>query len=387
MAVSYNQELDTMVSTALDTYSRDPINALTDSGEKFLKTAARQGRVFVVNDAENVRHPVMYDHGETSTLYVPDDITGNASGGTNNLSEAATEILTHARFSLQSGTRNINMPQSQPAGNLIDYVSSVVKANMMHILNEEEQLFVRGLAGAPASGTDSEKRGAAYDDADYSAGYPTSLPALLLGGTARSDEGNNSTEKWAGLTTGGADAIAKWSPTQLAASASHHGNMYEDLQKAVLQASYSEVERPTHVYMTLTSFELLLEKLRTFAALPDPVNTNMGKEGTIDFAGVTVDWSRYLKAETMWDNDGATPGTTDTYPILGVNWNSLRLNTVRAGGIGDDSIGFIRQIGDMQPHPTKSNVFKRIEWKRQWSVDNGRRSFFTIYGVTSNALS
>ena len=385
MAISYNQTLDTMVSTALDTYSRDPINALTDSGEKFLKTAARQGRVFVVNDAENVRHPVMYDHGEASSLYVPDTISGTPA--VNNLSEAATEILTHARFSLQAGTRNINMPQSQPAGNLIDYVSSVVKANMMHILNEEEQLFVRGLAGAPAAATDSEKRGAAYDDADYAAGYPTSLPALLLGGTARSDEGNNSTEKWAGLTTGGADAIAKWSPTQLASSAAHHGNMYEDLQKAVLQASYSEVERPTHVYMTLASFELLLEKLRTFAALPDPVNTNMGKEGTIDFAGVTVDWSRYLKAETMWDNDGSTPGTTDTYPILGINWNSLRLNTVRAGGIGDDAIGFIRQIGDMQPHPTKSNVFKRIEWKRQWSVDNGRRSFFTIYGVTSAALS
>ena len=33
---SYNQSLDTMVSTALETYSRAPSNALTDSGEKFL---------------------------------------------------------------------------------------------------------------------------------------------------------------------------------------------------------------------------------------------------------------------------------------------------------------------------------------------------------------
>ena len=71
---TYNQTLDTMVSTALDTYSTDPINVLTDSGEKFLKAAASQGRVFVVNDAENIRSPLLYDHGEASSLYKPDQL-------------------------------------------------------------------------------------------------------------------------------------------------------------------------------------------------------------------------------------------------------------------------------------------------------------------------
>ena len=382
-AASYTIELDTMVSTALDTYSRDPINALTDSGEKFLKTAAQQGRVFVVNDAENVRHPVMYDHGTNSALYEPDKISGAQDAGTA-LSAAAKEILTHARFTLQAATRNINMPQSQPAGNLIDYVSSVVKANMMHILNEEEQLFVRGVAGAPGTGTASQKRGAALEDADYAAGIPGSLPGFLLGSTANSEQGSTVTETFAGLKT---SEIAKWSPYQVDSegTSGKHDKIFNDLQKAILYSSYSEVERPTHCYMTLDSFEAVLEKLRTDAALPDPVRADMGKEGTIPFGGITLDWSRYLSKEAMWDGTGVA--ATATYPMLGINWNSLRLNTVRAGGIGDDSIGFIRQIGDMQPHPTLSNVFKRIEWKRCWSVDNGRRSFFTIYGLTDDAVA
>lgn len=382
-ASTYNQTLDTMVSTALDTYSRDPINALTDSGEKFLKTAASQGRLFVVNDAENVRHPVMYDHGTASALYVPDKTAGSEDAGTA-LDAAATEILTQTRFALQAGTRNINMPQSQPAGNLIDYVSSVVKANMMHILNEEEQLFVRGNAGAVGTATDSNKRGAAYDDADYAAGMPASLPGFLLGSTANSEEGSTITEKFGGIKT---SEISKWAPYQVASGGTggKHDQIFNDLQKAVLNASYSEVERPTHAYMTLDSFEAVLEKLRSDAALPDPVRADMGKEGTIPFGGITLDWSRYLSKEAIWDGD--LTGTTDTYPMLGINWNSLRLNTVRSGGIGDESIGFIRQIGAMQPHPTLSNVFKRIEWKRCWSVDNGRRSFFVIRGITDTRIT
>jgi len=379
MALDYNQTLDTMVSTALDTYSRDPINALTDSGEKFLKTAAQMGRVFLVNDAENVRHPVMYDHGTNSALYVPDKLDGSEDGGTA-LSSAAKEILTHARFSLQAGTRNINMPQSQPPGNLIDYVGSVVKANMMHILNEEEQLFVRGNAGAVGTGTVSAKRGAAYDDDDYAAGFPASLPGVLLGSSVGSDEGDTTDEKFGGLAT---DDIPKWAPRQVGteSASGKHDTIFGDLQKAILFSSYSEVERPTHCYMTLDSFQSVLEKLRADAALPDPVRADMGKEGTIPFGGITLDWSRYLSKEGMWDASAAGP--TATYPILGINWNSLRLNTVRSGGIGDESIGFIRQIGGMQPHPTLSNVFKRIEWKRCWSVDNGRRSFFAVANIVS----
>lgn len=379
----YNQYLDTMVSTALDTYSRDPINALTDSGEKFLKAAASKGRVFIVNDAENVRHPVLYDHGTASALYEPDKIAGTQDAGTA-LSEAAVEILTHARFFLQAGTRNINFPQSQPPGNLIDYVSSVVKANMMHILSEEEQLFVRGAAGAAMGAT--IRKDPAVGDTDYDAGFPMSLTSLLMSSTvgANEDAADTTAEFFAGIAT---DDVAKFTPynADTGGTSGKHDKIFTDLQSAILNTSYSEVERPTNVYMHLDSFEAILSKLRSDAALPDPVNVNMGKEGTIPFGGVILDWSRYLSKEAAWDRTASA--TTATYPMVGINWNSLRLNTVRAGAPGSDNIGFVRQIGDLQPHPLKSNLFKRIEWKRQWSVDNGRRSFFTISKLTDSAIA
>lgn len=371
---AYNQSLDTMVSTALDTYSRDPINALTDSGEKFLKAAASQGRVFVVNDAETVRHPILYGHGEDSSLYVPDTVSGTAD--VNNLGAAASEVLTQALFFMQAGTRNINFPQSQPPGNLIDYVSTVVKANMMKIFNEEEVLFTQGIAAGASDTANPVRRDPMTADAMYAAGYPMTLQAIYHSSSTPTmlADGDTTDESFANVKT---DDVAKWQPTYQVGSATDHSKLVEDLQSAILSSSYSEVERPTHVYMALGSFEKMLGLLRTKAALPDPVNANLGKEGTIAFGGVTLDWSRYLGAAVDWDvthaeNDAAT------YPILGVNWNSLRLNTVRAGSPGSDNLGFIRQLGDLQPHPLKTNLFKRIEWKRQWSVDNGRRSFFYI---------
>jgi hypothetical protein len=377
---SYDQSLDTMVSTAIDTYSRDPINALTDSGEKFLKAAAQKGRVFIVNDAENVRHPVLYDHGENSSLYRPDTVSGTPQ--VNNLSDTATEILTHTIFTLQAATRNINFPQSQPPGNVIDYVSNVVKANMMHILNEEEILFIRGVGGASVAGNPT-LRGAMANDTGYAEGYPASLAAFMYGSSSPAPiaDGDLTDESFGNLKT---DDVARWQPYHVASTGTDHSGLIEDLQKAILYASYSETERPTDVMVTLDTFEKMLDLLRDKAALPDPVRADLGKEGTIPFGGITMDWSRYFEKSTSWDVSDPELGTP-SYPIFGLNWNSLRLNTVRAGGVSGDSVGFIRQIGDMQPHPLKSNLFKRIEWKRQWSVDNGRRSFFTIYGNISVA--
>ena len=374
---SYNQSLDTMVSTALETYSRDPINALTDSGEKFLKTAASLGRVFVVNDAETVRHPILYGHGENSSLYEPDTVSGTAA--VDNLGVAASEILTQALFFLQAGTRNINFPQSQPPGNLIDYVTTVVKANMMKIFNEEEILFTQGIAAGASNPAAPIRKDPMTADAMYSAGYPMSLSGLFHGSSNPSAiaDGDTTDESWANVKT---DDVTKWQPYYQATATATHSAFFADLQSAILGSSYSDIERPTHVYMALGSFEKMLSLLRADAALPDPVRTDMGKEGTIPFGGVTCEWSRYLGISPAWDVDETTSNelTTATYPVLGVNWNSLRLNTVRAGTPGSDNIGFIRQLGGMQTHPVKTNLFKRIEWKRQWSVDNGRRSFFNL---------
>lgn len=390
MALTYNQTIDTMVSTALDTYSKDPINALTDSGEKILSAAANQGRVFVVNDAENIRHPILYDHGQDTAYYSPDKLSGAPDQGS--LVETATEILSHSIFTLQAATRNINMPQSQPPGNLIDYVSTLVRANMMSILNEEEIVVTTGkLPGSfPSVGGTIQKHGAMAQDGAagslYSVGVPTGLPALFgIGGSVPLNAAAASnTDKFAFQQRGD---IAKWDPTYVsigtATSNPTSAQVFGAFQTAVLRASYSELERPTHCYMALGAFEAFLAKLRAEAALPDPVMANMGKQGTISFAGITLDWSRYLLESHEWRFAAAGVSGTNHYPILGINWNSLRLNTVRAGGIGSDSIGFIRQLGPVQTHPTKTNLFKRIEWKRQWSIDNGRRSFFAIYNWTA----
>ena len=376
---TYNQTLDTMVSTALDTYTKDPINALTDCGEKFLTTAARMGRVFVVNDAESVRHPILYGHGENSSLYVPDTISGTPD--VNNLSATAKEILTHASFNLQSGTRNINFPQSQPPGNLIDYVSSVVEANMLKIFNEEEILFVQG--DAPGSEGTFAMNAPFSTDTDFSSGYPMSLLSLLMSGSTPAPvaDGDTTNESFANIKV---DDIPKWQPLQQAATAVDSSKMMADIQTAIMNSTYSGMERPTHLYLAQDQFEKFLALHRAFAALPDPVHTDLGKEGSMPFGGIDVDWSRYLAKDVLFDLVDAE-ATTASYPMLGVNWNSLRLNTVRAGSPSQDSLGFIKQIGDMQTHPLLSNVFKRIEWKRCWSVDKGRRSMFTIYGNTSIA--
>ena len=140
------------------------------------------------------------------------------------------------------------------------------------------------------------------------------------------------------------------------------------------------------MYTTVGCFEAYLTSLRSEAALPDPVQANLGKEGTIPFGGITIDWSRYLSADAVWDTDGAGAASAANVPMLGVNWNSLRLNLVRAGSPSGNSadltgkIGWIQQVSGLNPHPLTVTLFKRIEWKRQWSIDNGRRSFFNLCG-------
>jgi len=378
MAVrSYDQTIDTMVTTALDSITRDPANLLTESGEKFLKAAAQKGRLFVVNDAENLRHPVMYDHGESTTYYAPDNTGSTDGSATGNLSSGATEILTQALFTMQAATRNINFPQSQPAGNMIDYVSAVVKANMMSILNEEECLFVRG--ENTSSGTEAVISPFSGDQNFGTTRQPMSIGDLLTNGS------ETATHVFANLRS---DAInvgsanTNWAPQQVDATSPTGGvTIFTDMQKCILQAGFSEVERPTDFYCSQTFYEFFLAQMRKLGALPDPVQANLGRESAIPFGGITIDWSRYLEKDVIWDGKAAS-NTTAQEPVFGINWNSLRLNLVRSGGVSGDSLGFIRTIGGMQPHPLTVTLFKRIEWKRQWSIDKGRRSFVNLNLLT-----
>ena len=265
MAVqTYSQVLDTMVSTALDTYTRDPINALNASGEKFLTAAAQQGRIFVVNDAENVRHPMLYDHGENTSYYSPDNTSGTQSVTLTHLQAEATEILTHSIWTLQAATRNINMPQSQPPGNIIDYVSNVVKANMMSILNQEEVHFTTGQLAS----TEGEpvEYGSCTLDEDFAAARPVNLPAIQFASTAYPliSGSTGVAEQFGGVST--AD-IAQWSPYQKMAgdtdiAVATDAQLFSALQSSILESTYSETERPTHVYTSIEVFERILELMR-----------------------------------------------------------------------------------------------------------------------------
>ena len=125
----------------------------------------------------------------------------------------------------------------------------------------------------------------------------------------------------------------------------------------------------------------MLDLLRDKAALPDPIFADWGASYNhfLPFGGLQLQWSRYLEEAAQWN----LSGTGAIEPIFGLNLNSLRMNVVMNESPIDGDLGYIRQIGDgTYPHPTLTNVFKRIEWKRNYSVDNGRRSMFLLSGVT-----
>ena len=156
-----------------------------------------------------------------------------------------------------------------------------------------------------------------------------------------------------------------------------------DLQTLILKSTYSEVERPTDILTSLEVFTRMLHFLRLDGALPDPVQANMGKSGTIPFAGLNVDWHRYLDLSTIWN-----PLSTDVAqsPLLGINFNSLRLNLVkRGGGMPHDEVGMFESVGEMELAHQLPILYKRVQWKRQLSWDRGRRSSFMLHGITTPA--
>jgi len=376
---SYSYDIDTLVSTTLDAYSGDPINLVTQSGEKFLNRLKDKGRIFFIKDCEKIRHPLLIGHGEDSSYYIPDTMDGDPD--TDNLGSVAQEILTQCNFSMVAGTRNINMPQSMPVGDVINYVDTLVRANLMKIWNEEEQLWwaeaTRGLA--PFSGDAP----ASTDGASWVAGYPMNCQGLLIGGTNFDGGTDLSAEVFAGVK--GADIGSEWYPQYLNSEGdpdSDTGRLafVQDLQSVIDSCGFSEAEHCTDVFTTKAVYEGLLQYLREMGALPAPIQANMGAswDHSFDFGGVKVHWSRYLSKDSDWDVPGSTAACD---PVLGLNLNSLRMNVVAKPNTLDGQLGFIHQVGSTIPHAAKTNVFKRIAWKRNFSVDNGRRSMFLMTGA------
>tara|TARA_R110002012_G_C11604464_1_gene607615 strand:- start:42 stop:1241 length:1200 start_codon:yes stop_codon:yes gene_type:complete len=398
---------------SLDTRTSDVHHTVTDFGEKFIKHLNTAGRVFVVNDAEGLRHPVASTGAEPITYFTPDDLGGVP--GDYNFTTLAKDPLTQIQFTMPVGAININFPQAMPDGDLVSYVDTRIKMTMLDLFNKEEKLLLLGEQNAdgharyraPFRGDDTygDNTGSSdYDDVmKYEAGIPTNLPSFFMGGTTHSgvldvaDDDSNSQDAsgkmfagikltdfpaaeydkplikaWGGnteytTTDGGTDSKTLW----------------KNLNKTILQSTYSETERPTDIWTSLEVFNGLIAGLRELGALPDPVQANMGKTGSVPFAGLHIDWHRYLAADPIWNH---ASDSTAEIPLLGINFNSLRLNLVkRGGGMPSDEVGMFESVGQMELAHQLPILYKRVQWKRQLSWDRGRRSSFMMSGIQTVA--
>jgi len=408
-ASTYTRTLDTLASMSLDTRTSDVHSTVSDFGEKFIKTLNSKGRVFVVNDAEGLRHPVASTGAEPITYFTPDNM-----GGTDdyNFETTAKDPLSQIQFTMPVASININFPQAMPAGDLVSYVDTRIKMTMIDLFNKEEKLLLTGeqngdgysryrspFYGDTTYGASDISGGGTElnDQCSYEAGIPTNLPSYLMGGTQKAgcgDDVDMSTNMFAGIKmsdfpTAEYDQpyVAAWdgaTDTSFNYNTAAQGKaFFNALQTAILTSTYSETERPTDIWTTLGVFTGIIAALRIDGALPDPVRANMGKEGTIPFGGLNVDWHRYLEADAIWnplDKDQAE------LPVLGINFNSLRLNLVkRGGGLPHDEVGMFESVGEMELAHVLPILYKRVQWKRQLSWDHGRRSNFILNNMRTVA--
>tara|TARA_R110002012_G_C11606852_1_gene607828 strand:+ start:386 stop:1621 length:1236 start_codon:yes stop_codon:yes gene_type:complete len=409
---------------SLDTRTSDVHSTVSDFGEKFIKTLNQKGRVFVVNDAEGLRHPVASTGSEDITYFVPDDMGASSATASSdskyNFETTAKDPLSQIQFTMPVGAININFPQAMPAGDLVSYVDTRIKMTMIDLFNREEKILLTGEQNGDGT---PRYRSPFYGDGEtgillasgnqtglnacrYEAGIPTNLPSYLMGGTQKcgfditdGSGGSASSVDAKGVMFGGIKMsdfpageydqphVTYWAGddgTDTAyGAAADSKKLFNTLQNAILTTTYSEVERPTDIWTTLEVFTNIIAGLREDGALPDPVQANMGKEGTIPFGGLNIDWHRYLAASAIWNPLDAAQAEL---PLLGLNFNSLRLNLVkRGGGMAHDEVGMFESVGDMELAHQLPILYKRVQWKRQLSWDHGRRSNFMLNGMRTTA--
>lgn len=370
--------LNTMVTSAIDEYSGDPANFVNDGGFLIMSMLANNGRIFKVNDAERVEHPVRHGaDSETQTRYVGDTF----SGASNNFGHAQAEILTKALFTMKNVTGNLNIPQSlldRPSRLAMSDVQYIVKRYMENIFEEEEMYLLRG----GATSTANEVILTPYSgDANYSAtaGSMSLLGLLSTGVNAAGDKFGNID------CDGTGDGDARWAPqlfqaTDAAPATSAELDLFlGDWEKAIRKTSkWGGIEKPTHGLITEGLNDIFVTALRDKTNINDSVVKDMGGNDVIPFRNVNFMWSQYLEKDTLWD---ITAETTAECPALLLNLNSLRLNLAHGGGVNEEG-GFVKQISELAPHPKESNFFSRTQYKYCYSLDNGRRSFAQIEGWT-----
>ena len=388
--------LDTIVTSAIDTISGNPANLVNEGGEKLLGKLAKRGRIFRVNDADRVEHPVMHgSDGEAWTSYQADEFDG--APGTNNLSANQNDVLSKALFSLIDRTKNFNVPQSmigrptQLAMSDIAYLAQRMAMETFEL--EEARLLIGGATalGGPSATNTYTKLPPHEGDTGFDASKGSmSLSSLYITGK------DASANQFANIAV---DDDANWDSQLYAAGCADStavtgDEIVKDLQNALVKCDFGGMERPTDVLSTIDYYTAFLQELRSMGTINDTLIRDMGAgpNTEIPFGSVLVDYSRHLTADTEWDLNAYTgggasagAGNDPVVPVLGLNLNSLRWNLVSEGiGVGADA-GWIRAVSELAPHPLKTNFFKRLHYKSCYSLDAGRRSFFRIEGYETFA--
>ncbi len=371
--------LNTLVTSAIDTISGNPANLVNEGGEKLLGKLAKRGRIFRVNDAERVEHPVMHGtDGENWSTIVGDNY-GAGTPADANLSTNQNEVLSKALFTILTRTKNFNVPQQligRPSQLAMSDIAYLAQRMAMETYETEEAYLLRG--ASTLSGTYAEL--APFSgDADWLGGGSVYGQMSMLGlyGIGK----DTSTDEFANI---GVDDNAEWDASRYDAStpaATDLDEFMQDIQEAIVRTDFGGMERPTDILSTIDWYMKVVEALRAKGTINDTLIRDMGTgpNTEIPFGSLLIDYSRHLTKAQAWD---LGTGTAECHPVLGLNLNSLRWNLVgQTTGVGEDA-GWIDQKSDMAPHPEKHNFFKRLEYRYAFSLDNGRRSFFHIDGWT-----
>ena len=391
LPVSDSRELNTLVTSAIDTISGNPANLVTEGGEKLLGKLAKRGRIFRVNDAERVEHPVMYgDDGDGVWATLVGDNYGNGAPDAGTLGETQNEVLTKALSTIVTKTKNFNVPQSiigRDSQLAMSDIAYLAQRMAMQTYAEEEALLTIGNVDI-ADGADHRKLAPWSGDHDfmnrggtgtYAADATGSMSLLGIVDTGR----DTNTHSFAGIAP--ADD-AQWAAqlfnatNATPATDAQYDAFLNDVQKCLIQSDFGGMERPTDILTTMDAYMLFLKALRSKGAINDTLIRDMGASPNteIPFGSVLVDYTRHMDEGDVWD---LTAASGVEAPFIGVNLNSLRWNLVgQTTGVGEDA-GWINQKSEMMPHPTKSNFFKRLEYRNCFSLDNGRRSFFHMEGL------
>jgi len=390
--VSDTRELDTLVTSAIDTISGNPANLVNEGGEKLLGKLAKRGRIFRVNDAERVEHPVMYSTDASAwEANLGDQYSGTPTSGTT-LTATQNEVLTKALFDIVTKTKNFNVPQSiigRDSQLAMSDIAYLAQRMAMETYAEEEALLLLGQTDLTAGGdlnplapyrgdNDFFNRGGTSTYADFG-----SMSMLGLFDSGR-DTGSRG-QTFAGIAP---NDDTDWEAQLFTASNAAPSTSAEldqflaDVQEAIIRTDFGGMERPTDILSTIDWYSKFLEALRSKGTINDTLIRDMGvgPNTEIPFGSVLVDYSRHLDADNQWDLTVGSPAAV--HPVMGLNLNSLRWNLVgQTTGVGADA-GWIQQKSEMAPHPTLTNFFKRLEYRSCFSLDNGRRSNFLIKGWT-----